>query len=312
MVERIEGTAATDGTLARLAHTARAMQPTPGVLTTAIPALVIHRSLAGELCVPAGDSPSLLLVVAGVLRLHTPAGIMDYMPGQCSVSTIDTPERGYVLAPSPEGDLVALSLALTVSDVTSTMISLDDDTVAAILASDISPDEADQADAALVGAFARMLEAARVGGRRAGFLAGHLAREATFDMLTGSCGRQFLESVIRLHCSDDIYAANSWIKENYRQPFSVEELALRWHMSPSAFHRKFKDAVGMGPLQCQKRLRLTEARRLMLDEGASATEAAFTVGYESSSQFSRDYKRAFGLPPSEDVRALRAAPPPSG
>ena len=76
-------------------------------------------------------------------------------------------------------------------------------------------------------------------------------------------------------------------------------------MSVSNFHQKFKSAVGMGPLQCQKRLRLTEARRLMLDENASVTDAAIEVGYESVSQFIRDYRKTFGSSPKEDIQNLR-------
>ena len=77
-------------------------------------------------------------------------------------------------------------------------------------------------------------------------------------------------------------------------------------MSVSLFHQKFKSAVGMGPLQCQKRLRLTEARRLMLDENRNVTEASFEVGYESVSQFTRDYRKMFGLTPKEDILKLRS------
>ena len=76
-------------------------------------------------------------------------------------------------------------------------------------------------------------------------------------------------------------------------------------MSVSLFHQKFKSAVGMGPLQCQKRLRLTEARRLMLDENKNVTEASLDVGYESTSQFIRDYRKMFGLPTGEDIGRLR-------
>lgn len=76
-------------------------------------------------------------------------------------------------------------------------------------------------------------------------------------------------------------------------------------MSVSLFHQKFKSAVGMGPLQCQKRLRLTEARRLMLDENKNVTQASLEVGYESVSQFTRDYRKMFGQSPKEDVMVLR-------
>lgn len=77
-------------------------------------------------------------------------------------------------------------------------------------------------------------------------------------------------------------------------------------MSVSLLHQKFKSAVGMGPLQCQKRLRLTEARRLMLDENRNVTEASLEVGYESVSQFTRDYRRMFGMNPKEDILKLRS------
>lgn len=86
---------------------------------------------------------------------------------------------------------------------------------------------------------------------------------------------------------------------------SVEQLAARSNMSVSQFHARFKNAVGMGPLQCQKRLGLSEARRLMLEEGANATQAAMEVGYESVSQFTREYKKMFGASPKEDLVRLK-------
>lgn len=87
--------------------------------------------------------------------------------------------------------------------------------------------------------------------------------------------------------------------------FAVEDLAEQSNMSLSSFHQKFKSAVGMGPLQCQKKLRLTEARRLMLDKAANVTDAAMEVGYESVSQFIRDYRRMFGRSPQKDVQEIR-------
>lgn len=97
------------------------------------------------------------------------------------------------------------------------------------------------------------------------FMGKHLRKEIIFDVLCGTCGKQFMQSVTGIQQAGEIYKINSWIKENYRGTFTVEELAERWNMSVSNFHQKFKSAVGMGPLQCQKRLRLTEARRQMLD-----------------------------------------------
>ena len=94
-----------------------------------------------------------------------------------------------------------------------------------------------------------------------------MMREIIYHVLCGYSGKRFLQSIANIGQVNEIYEANSWIKENFRDPFTVERLAEQWSMSVSLFHQKFKDAVDMGPLQCQKRLRLTEARRLMLDEG---------------------------------------------
>lgn len=291
-----------------LAQNIREQWPTFGSHVTEIPSLIVHR-YSGQadtpFAMPNMGDPYLYFVVAGMVRLHTPSGIMDYMPGQCSASAIDTPDTAYVLVPSEAGDCIALSLMLTLDDVTSVMIGLDETTTEAILAGTLSQEEKDAADGALADIAIRLVEALNAGARKT-FLVKHLTHEAIFTMLMGSSGKQFLESIIRVRDSEDIYAANSWIKDNYRESFVVEELAARWNMSPSTFHQKFKNAVGMGPLQCQKRLRLTEARRMMLDEDANVTEAAFAVGYESSSQFSRDYKKAFGATPSEDIKALKA------
>lgn len=124
-------------------------------------------------------------------------------------------------------------------------------------------------------------------------------------MLCGSCGKRFLQSIANIGQVNEIYGANSWIKENFRDPFTVERLAEQWSMSVSLFRQKFRDAVGMGPLQCQKRLRLTEARRLMLDEGKNVTEAAMEVGYERVSQFVREYRKMFDAAPKKDILTIR-------
>lgn len=101
--------------------------------------------------------------------------------------------------------------------------------------------------------------------------------------------------------------AIDWLKLRYAEPLRIEELAARAQMSPSGLHHHFRQLTGMSPLQYQKWLRLNEARRLMLSDGADAASAAFSVGYESPSQFSREYARRFGAPPRRDVEALRPA-----
>jgi transcriptional regulator GlxA family with amidase domain len=96
-----------------------------------------------------------------------------------------------------------------------------------------------------------------------------------------------------------------WLRAHYAKPMSVEVLAKRAAMSPSALYLHFRQVTGLSPLQYQKRLRLQEARRLMLGEALDAAEASFRVGYESPSHFNREYRRLFGAPPRRDIEALR-------
>ncbi|WP_216593871.1 helix-turn-helix domain-containing protein [Thioflavicoccus mobilis] len=95
-----------------------------------------------------------------------------------------------------------------------------------------------------------------------------------------------------------------WLKDNLDKPLRVDELADRVGLSASAFHSHFRSTTAMSPLQFQKRMRLNEARRRMLTERLDASQAAFEVGYESPSQFSREYSRQFGAPPMRDIRNL--------
>ena len=137
------------------------------------------------------------------------------------------------------------------------------------------------------------------------FMGKHLKREIVFDLITGLYGKQFMQHIINIQQAGDIYYINNWIKRNYKIDFAVEELAEQSNMSLSSFHQKFKSAVGMAPLQCQKKLRLTEARRLMLNGTKNVTDAAMEVGYDSVSQFIRDYRRMFGRTPKKDMQEIK-------
>ncbi|MGN0034433.1 MAG: AraC family transcriptional regulator N-terminal domain-containing protein [Coriobacteriales bacterium] len=138
----------------------------PGSHPTEIPSLFVHRFTDTGMEMPNTGDPYLYLVVDGMLRLHTPSGIMDYMPGQCSASAIDTPDFGYVLAPSANGDVIALSLSLALDNVISVMTGLDDATSEAILESTISQEDMDDADRQLVDVFCRLINASGSGARR--------------------------------------------------------------------------------------------------------------------------------------------------
>ena len=271
-----------------------------GCNQTGISCVTVYRFTEEKVQMPLTPTPYLYIVLEGMLRLHTPSGIMDYMAGQYSISKIDTPFMGTVLNFSEQQDFLALSIEFTVNDVITTVLSLDNDLTEKIMNEQLESQKMAMSDEAVIESVYKLFS----GIHRAipsEFMRKNILREIIYDILCGSCGRQFIQSIVNTRQADEIYEANSWIKENFRDSFTVETLAEQRNMSVSLFHQKFKSAVGMGPLQCQKRLRLTEARRLMLDDNKNVTETSVEVGYESVSQFIRDYRKMFGAAPKEDI-----------
>jgi len=129
-------------------------------------------------------------------------------------------------------------------------------------------------------------------------------REIFYRVLRSEAGGHLWQIASIENQSRNIGRAIDWLKSSFREPLRVEDLAARVGMSPSRFHHHFRRLTAMSPLQFQKWLRLTEARRLMLIQGVDASTAAYEVGYESPSQFSREYSRQFGASPRRDVSGL--------
>ena len=136
-------------------------------------------------------------------------------------------------------------------------------------------------------------------------LAPIIQREIIYRLLVGDQGTRLRQIASVGSQSNQITRAIDWLKSNYTSPLRIDDLARQVNMSTSTFHHHFRALTAMSPLQFQKRLRLNEARRLMLIEPVDATTAAFQVGYESTSQFSREYSRLFGAPPLRDISNLR-------
>jgi AraC-like DNA-binding protein len=136
-------------------------------------------------------------------------------------------------------------------------------------------------------------------------LAPMIKREIFYRMLTGEQGTRLRQMATAGSQGNRIAQAIDWLKDHYTRPLRIDDLAAQVNMSTSTFHHHFKTLTTMSPLQYQKWLRLNEARRLMLTENRDAGAAAFQVGYDSPSQFSREYSRLFGAPPLRDITNLR-------
>lgn len=136
-------------------------------------------------------------------------------------------------------------------------------------------------------------------------LAPVIQREIIYRLLVGDQGERLRQIAAAGSQSHQIARAIDWLKSNFSQPLHIDDLAAQASMSNSTFHHHFRSMTALSPLQFQKQLRLQEARRLMLAERMDAANAAFQVGYESPSQFSREYNRLFGAPPLRDITKLR-------
>jgi AraC-like DNA-binding protein len=132
-----------------------------------------------------------------------------------------------------------------------------------------------------------------------------IQREIIYRILQTPQGERLRAIATRGHLSHRTAKAIAWLRANYAKPLHMEELAAIARMGVSTLHHQFRALTAMSPLQYQKQLRLQAARQRMLMEGIDATSAAYEVGYESISQFSREYSRFFGQPPMRDIKALR-------
>ena len=133
-----------------------------------------------------------------------------------------------------------------------------------------------------------------------------IMREVCYWLLAGPHGGDIARMALANSPSQPVMEAVRSLRERFAEPVRIEDLARVAHLSPSAFHRQFKALTSLTPLQYQKQLRLLEARRLLVTRAVSAETAAYEVGYESSSQFSREYARMFGAPPRRDVKDVKA------
>uniref|UniRef100_C6E163 Transcriptional regulator, AraC family n=1 Tax=Geobacter sp. (strain M21) TaxID=443144 RepID=C6E163_GEOSM len=136
-------------------------------------------------------------------------------------------------------------------------------------------------------------------------LAPIIQKEITYRLLLGEQGARLRQVAMAGSQSQQIARSIGWLKSNFKQQLRIEDLASQARMSTSSFHNHFRSMTALSPLQYQKHLRLHEARRLMLAESLDAATAAFQVGYESPSQFSREYNRLFGAPPLRDISKFR-------
>lgn len=280
-----------------------------GVLVdTPISQLSLFRVTAPGPWAPALYEPAIIAVAQGRKEVEIGGVVHRYDPAHYVLASIQLPAMCRVSKASPRTPYLALKVAL------------DPRLVGELLADGLPVEPAGPPERGLVvtslddelqDAIARLV-ALLDAPAHIPALAPLVLRELTYRALTGPQGGRLRQSVAAGGAGQRVAKAIGWLKAHAAKPLRMEAVAKRVGMGLSAFHQHFKAVTGMSPLQFQKRLRLLEARRLLVAEGRTAAEAAFEVGYESPSQFSREYRRAFGVPPRQDAVALRAEPTPAG
>lgn len=249
-----------------------------------------------------GYRPSLCVVAQGAKQMLIGDTAVTYRDMQCLVVTIEAPVLSQIVEGSPERPFVGCTLALEPDLIFDVASRLEDTPTRR--ASDFGMTVADLDDR-ITGSLIRLMEITDQPDA-IDILYPGIMREIAYWLLTGPAGWNVARMVLPDGPSQKIVRAIHRMRDHLDAPLSVAELASTAGMSPSAFHQHFKAMTSMPPLQYQKHLRLLEARRRMLTNGDKAGAAAFSVGYESVSQFSREYARMFGAPPRRETQAARS------
>jgi len=275
---------------------------TDGDHTTAIPKLTLHRRKGPTEPLHCIYSLGLGIVAQGAKQVLLGGESVDFGPGQSMLTTIDLPVVSHVRRASVREPFLGLMLTLDARSVLQLASEMDEprprreDAYRAISFRGL--------DGPLLDALVRLVELLNEP-ILVPRLAPLIQQEITIRLLSGPYGPQLRHLVTAGSPGQQIAKAVAWLKQHFVEALKGDDLADRSHMSPSTFRQHFRALTGVSPLQYQKQLRLQEARQLMLNENLDAGTAAVRVGYESASQFSREYSRLFGAPPQRDVRQLR-------
>jgi AraC-like DNA-binding protein len=266
---------------------------------TAIPRVVISTGRAPTGSLPGIFQPMHCLVLQGEKQVMIGDRVLTYDSASYFVASLELPASGRIVRASPERPYIGASLALCQESLAELLPEVPGKRENPTMGFAVSPVTTELLDPWL--RMLRLLDTPQ----DIAVLAPLFEREILYRLLQGPQGgvlRHVASAGGRL---SQVRQAIAWIRMHYDQPLRVETLADLAGMSTASFHRHFKAATAMSPLQYQKSLRLQQARRLLIAED-DVSSAGYAVGYESASQFSREYARLFGAPPARDAARLRA------
>jgi AraC-like DNA-binding protein len=278
---------------AELAHKIAGHIHLDGRESTVVPGLSLYRKSAPSDCTSAAYEPELIVFVQGEKRINVGGTTLVCDESTFLLTSIDLPVVSQVTKASREEPIVREILS-------------QEEFHAPEAASGTRGMAVGETSVELLEACSRLLDLLDAP-QDIPFLSNLIQREVFYRLLRGPQGKHLRAIATLGEQSNRTAKAVAWLKENYAKPLRVEELASVAQMGVSTLHHHFRSLTAMSPLQYQKRLRLHVARVRMLTDGLDAASAAFDVGYESASQFNREYGRLFGQPPMRDIKARRQA-----
>lgn len=266
-----------------------------------IPGLALHRWEAPTAPTSYLLPPSLCLIGQGRKRLFLGEGAYVYDAHRFLMTAVDLPVVTQIIEASSDKPYLGLTLELDLRMVAQVMLGSDG--VLARPSTDRLGVAVSQVSLRLLDAFQRLIDLLDQP-KDIAVLALLVQQEIIYHLLTSEQGPRLRHITSIDNHGYRIARAIDWLKNNFNQRLRIEDLANKAGLSTSAFHNHFRSVTAMSPLQFQKKMRLNEARRLMLTEHMEVATAAYEVGYESPSQFSREYSRQFGVPPMRDIKNL--------
>jgi AraC-like DNA-binding protein len=252
----------------------------------------------------------LALVAQGGKRLALGDQVYDYGPGQYLVVSVDLPVTGHAVGATPSNPTLAFGMTLEPAAVAELLLEAGPPDLLRSTSTARPGIAVSDAPKELLDAIVRLLRLLnRPRDRKA--LAPLIKREILWRLMTGEQGDAVRQLGLADSSLNHIARAVKWIRENYTRQFRVEEVARISGMSASAFYRNFQAVTAMTPIQFQKHIRLQSARLMLVNRPNDVTGVGHSVGYDSVSQFSREYRRQFGAPPSLDAVRLRSGAVPA-
>jgi AraC-like DNA-binding protein len=275
---------------------------TDGDYGTPIPALMLYRRSSATNPMPCIYGLGLGLTVQGGKRVTVGDEIFNYEAGQSLITTVDLPVVSYVTRASSIEPYLGVRLELDARVIAQLVAEME--FAAQLQISTTRAMSVMTLDEGLKNAIARLIRLLAEP-QLIPHLAPLIQQEIAIRLLNGEHGPNLRRLVAIGSPSHQIAKVVTWLKQHYTEDVPMDDLAAKAHMSPSTFRQHFRTVAGMSPLQYLKNLRLQDARQLMLNENLDAGSAAVRVGYESASQFSREYSRLFGEPPNRNIKRMR-------